>query len=120
VFRTTVLHYDVAQCRPKGEYEARESTGLLASAVLTPLLGKLGARNVLGNWAAQIMTFEGAFLRVPWTLQNRAIRGAAISFRGARPPPRNSSTASLTVAKLRKLQSSKRTRRQRKTEMALF
>ena len=68
VFRTTVLHYDVAQCRPKGEFEARESTGLLASAVLTPLPGKLGARNILGNWAAQIVTFEGAFSRVPWTL----------------------------------------------------
>jgi len=68
---------------PKGESEARESTGLPAGAVLTPLLGKLGARNILGNWAAQIVTFEGAFSRVPWTLQNRTIRGAAISFRGA-------------------------------------
>jgi len=72
------------------------SHGLLASAVLTPLglLGKLGARNILGNWAAQIVTFEGAFSRVRWTLQNRDIREAAISFRGARPPqvPRNSST----------------------------
>ena len=45
-----------------------------SSAVLTPLLGKLGARNILGNWAAQIVTFEGSFSRVPWTLQNRAIR----------------------------------------------
>jgi len=80
-----------AQCRPKGESEARESTGLLAGAVLTPLLGKLRARNILGNWAAQMVTFEGAFSRVPWRLQNRAIRGAAISFRGGqaplRPPP---------------------------------
>jgi len=40
----------------------------------------------MGNWAAQIVTFEVAFLRVPWTLQNRAIRGTTISFRGARPP----------------------------------
>jgi len=47
-------------------------------------------------WAAQIVTFEEAFSGVPWTLQNRAIRGAAISFRGPGSPslpPRNASTA---------------------------
>ena len=33
VFRPTVLHCDVAQCRPKGDYEAQESTGLLAGVM---------------------------------------------------------------------------------------